>query len=361
MIRKSIYSHLAVYSISHMLVDAVCISAVTSMVLWQGAPLYYILVYNFLAFALQPLVGILTDTLWKPASIAILGCCLVLMGGFIHMFLISILLLGLGNALFHVGGGVFSLNIAPEKSAYPGIFVAPGALGVFVGALISKYQSTWIVGVSFALIICTILLFLMRNSILKSKKLLTNRLQPFKIELVIMILLLLTIAFRSLVGLMFQFEWKSNITLAFLLTIGVVLGKAFGGILSDRFGSIKIGVGGLVLSSVFLTNFASNWIIAIFGVFTFNFTMPITLSLLAKTLGKYKGFAFGLTTLALFIGYFISYRGYLMNNFAITLSILCSAFLLYMAIQKGNTIRKERLKIDDLSSVLSGTPVNDSP
>lgn len=335
-----------------MMVDAVCIGSVTGMVLWQSVPLYYVLIYNFLAFAMQPLFGIIADHKSKPVYIAVLGCCLVLLGVILDWSLISIVLLGTGNALFHIGGGIFSLNLAPDKSAYPGIFVAPGALGVFAGSILARTQSPIIGLLSLVLLLCTLILFFMRNSVLQKTTIQEDKFQGFKVEFFVMILLLLTISFRSLVGMMFHFEWKSNLYLAFILTLGVVLGKAFGGILADSFGSLKVGVGGLVASSILLTLFSSNWILASVGVFAFNFTMPITLSLLARTMGKYKGFAFGLTTLALFIGYFIFYMGYQMNNAVILLSILGSALLLTLAVR--------RLKSDDHNSVHSCATFNSS-
>lgn len=43
--------------------------------------------------------------------------------------------------------------------------------------------------------------------------------------------------------------------------------------------------------------------LAILGMFFFNLTMPITMTALANMMPKVKGFSFGLTTLALLIGY----------------------------------------------------------
>jgi hypothetical protein len=50
----------------------------------------------------------------------------------------AVIFAGIGNALFYIGGGTISLSLIPRKATAPGIFVAPGALGVLVGTLLGK-------------------------------------------------------------------------------------------------------------------------------------------------------------------------------------------------------------------------------
>ena len=52
------------------------------------------------------------------------------------------LLLGLGNALFHVGGGVDVIRDG-GKCEKLGIFVAPGAMGLYLGGLIAG-KAPWL-------------------------------------------------------------------------------------------------------------------------------------------------------------------------------------------------------------------------
>ena len=89
------------YAAVHFLVDGICAWAMLGRLGggWTG-----FLVYNFCAFALQLPLGAVLDRLedrrW-PMQFAALGCCLTAAGAFCHPAV-----LGLGNALFHVGGGV---------------------------------------------------------------------------------------------------------------------------------------------------------------------------------------------------------------------------------------------------------------
>lgn len=43
----------------------------------------------------------------------------------------SCLIAGIGNAMFHIGGGIDVLNISDKKATLSGIFVSTGALGIF--------------------------------------------------------------------------------------------------------------------------------------------------------------------------------------------------------------------------------------
>lgn len=68
----------------------------------------------------------------------------------------------------------------------------------------------------------------------------------------ILLLVFLSIAIRSLVGMVLVFPWKTNVDLLIILTAAVVLGKGLGGILADKFGWIRVAVGALILSIPFL-------------------------------------------------------------------------------------------------------------
>ena len=50
------------------------------------------------------------------------------------MGMIACIIAGIGNALFHVGGGIDVLNISEKKASLSGIFVSTGAMGIFLGS-----------------------------------------------------------------------------------------------------------------------------------------------------------------------------------------------------------------------------------
>ena len=66
-------------------------------------------------------------------------------------------------------------------------------------------------------------------------------------------------------------------------------------------------------------------------------TMPITLTALSNILFNNKGMAFGLLTVALFIGavpVFFGYKGVIFNPVGLFVTTIISAIILYIGIKK---------------------------
>ena len=304
--KGTLITNLLAYSITHGLIDASCAAVIAANIVQGSMDLaqisFYIVLYNTLAFALQTPIGIIVDIARKPVEAAILGCLLVLVGVITYRTgSFSIIIVGLGNALFHVGGGITALNLKRGKASMPGIFVAPGAIGLLVGGFFggAKYFTVWPL---VALLIAAVII------ILKVKRPFIN--YDYKSEkaingfYIILSCIFASIAIRGLVGFMLTYPWKSNIFLLIAFTLAVALGKALGGILGDLFGWTRITVVGLVLAAPLLILGLNRPYLAIFGVLLFNLTMPVTLTVIANMLPGRAGFAFGLTTLALIIGAF---------------------------------------------------------
>lgn len=331
---RKIAANAAIYGITHGLVDAACAALLFGYMAgnrlesgWLG---FLVILYNVLAFALQPLLGLAADRLRMPAAVAAAGCVLTAAGVFAGPFpLAAVCLVGVGNALFHVGGGVVSLNLVPGRAAMPGVYVAPGALGLMVGTLVGKSGlfSAWIFAVLLAVAALSILLFKgpgidydIRGG------------GDYRYLDIILLLLLVSVAVRGLVGLALNFPWKSNIYLLVGLTSAVVLGKALGGILADKLGWSRVTVTGLVLSALLISlGFENPWL-SIPGVFLFNLTMPVTLVAVANMLPGRAGFAFGLTALALIAGslpVFAGVKATLYPLWVMCAVVLVSALILY--------------------------------
>jgi FSR family fosmidomycin resistance protein-like MFS transporter len=155
----------------------------------------------------------------------------------------------------------------------------------------------------------------------------------------VIVLLLLSVAIRSLVGQSLVLPWKADPTLLFALTLAVVLGKALGGILADRYGWAAVAVSGLAASAPLLAFFAQVPALAITGTFLFNLSMPVTLACLAGMLPGKSGFAFGLTALALIIGALpalVLLQAWTGAPGFIFISILVSIAALYFGLQLYN-------------------------
>jgi FSR family fosmidomycin resistance protein-like MFS transporter len=295
-----ITAFLFIYGLTHLLVDASCVLLLLGGIDAGGDLLTYLVLYNVLAFGLQLPFGWLVDKLQKPAQTAILGCIVLSAGLFLykHPFM-SITLAGIGNALFHVGGGTISLNLKPGKAALPGVFVAPGGIGLFVGGLVAKLY-----GFRYEIAIVLLLTMVVLMTITKVHFAVYKR-EKANVEnylIVAIVLFLLTICIRSIVGLSINFPWKSNSSLLLMLTLAIALGKGLGGFLADKFGWVKITVGGLALSALLLFFGAQLPATGIIGLFLFNLSMPVTLTAIANVLPNRLGFSFGLTTFAILLG-----------------------------------------------------------
>jgi FSR family fosmidomycin resistance protein-like MFS transporter len=328
------------YSLAHSAVDATCAALIFSLLkVYPLASQTFIglaILYNLIAFGLQPLIGIGVDKLRIPKNTALVGMIVTASSAIIIFFspIIAIIFAGIGNALFHIGAGTISLNLTPRKATAPGIFVAPGALGLLIGTLLGKdgYFVPWIF-ILVLLILCVCIWFVAIPQIDYKEKIVSSKFSQFEL---IIILVLLTIVARALIGSIIVFPWKTNIILLVILTLAVVFGKAFGGFLADRFGWTLVSVSALILSAPLLAFGATIPWLAICGMFLFNITMPVTLVAIANILPGRPGFAFGLTTLALIFGALPVFIGLndIFNTYAVIFTtIILSGASLYISLR----------------------------
>ncbi len=341
---KTLLSNLTVYGLLHLFIDAICAGVIFSVfkdkIVDPASLLSLVIVYNVLAFGLQVFVGLISDYFKSPRLIAILGCFLTGMASLMYASfpVTAIVFIGIGNALFHVGGGSISLNLTPGKAAAPGIYVAPGALGLLVGTLLAKtgkFNAPLLVLIVAVLSVCII--FISKPYMNYSPR--KNQVDKKSYTELVLALVMLSISVRSLVGSLMVFPWKVNLTLLVILTVAIALGKALGGVIADRFGWIRIAVGALILSLPLIVFGSSVPFLAIAGMFLFNMTMPVTLVLISNTLHGRPGFAFGLTCLAILLGALPALLG--VSNiphaqYLAPVTILISALALYYGITLYN-------------------------
>ncbi len=305
--------NLGVYSLAHAIVDATCAALIFSIPFARNAPINdivsLIILYNILAFGSQFILGYAIDRFHVP-KLAVMKSYLLLIISVI-MFNYSpataIIIAGIGNALFHVGAGSISLKLSQGKAAAPGVFVAPGAIGILIGTAIGRsgiFMPWQFISI---IVIMGILTMLVRSpeTILVERSvdgLENNKSNTVRYFWLILILMMIAISIRSLVGSVLAFPWKSDPALLLIFTASIFLGKALGGIIADRFGWMKIGLGSLLLSIPLLVFGSADPYLAIIGIFLFNMTMPITLVVVSNILPGRQAFAFGLTCLALIAG-----------------------------------------------------------
>lgn len=294
------------YAAMHFLVDFVCAWAMFSA-FSSGADGYLnILIYNFCAFALQMPMGTLLDLHKEhtrlPIICSIIGTALTVMGALIHPGI-----LGLGNALFHVGGGMdviredFARN---RKGADLGLFVAPGALGLYFGGVVGRENGNPALLLIAGFFLAALSLFLFTKH--ESVQWVAPESQTDRGVSALLVCCFAVVVLRSWAGLAISFPWKAEF--AFLSVLAAALGKALGGYASARFGIARTMYASLIPASVCYL-LGDNPVFGLLALLLFNMTMPVTLYLLAENLPHLPGFSFGLLTFGLFLGFLPVYAG----------------------------------------------------
>lgn len=309
------------FALCHFVVDFACVSTMlcaVSRVLGESGQdsleliALSILLYDVVAFAFQLPVGIALDKLDKNSLAAMLSYALVSGGVLLSLVpfalfeWLAVLLLAAGNALFHCAGGLCVLNISQKHAGPSGIFIATGAVGVFLGTFSAQYGR---LQVAFSLLVLLFLCASITRVVQKvNKKYWNIHNAPFAIPefssrtLLAIFLLCFVVALRSYTGMIMAFPWKSEMLLLALSILGVFAGKALGGMVADRIGFRTTAIFSLIAAA---TLFVPSWEMPLMGllaVFFFNFTMAITLASLANILHEAKGTAFGLASFSLAIG-----------------------------------------------------------
>lgn len=344
---------LTVMTILHFFVDLIC--AITLLMRFSVAAetmLYLVLTYNFVAFMLQPFLGFLLDRFEKRVDERI-----IVASSFLLLFIIAAIapftrqydylvilagiVLGLGNAFFHVAAGKSVLK-ATTKSRDGGIFVSSGALGIALGAFLyflnNNYLAIAILGASF---IAVTYLAWMLVSIGRSE-----RTKDFVVEkhgisetAVILVLIALAAFLRSFGGSAFQ---TSSIGTAMEISViigaGAFIGKFIGGFVYDWFKGLALIITSFVLTvgSLITMNFVTGDLsllfLFIFGIGV-NLLMAYTLDVSKRLLPKHEGTAFGLPAALLFPGMLLAllYKTANLSNLYLLIFIVINIALVVVA------------------------------
>jgi len=316
---------ISVYSVAHFFVDFACAFLMFRFISASQSWYTSLLIYNFCAFAMQMPIGIIADKVNRNYLFAATGCIMIMTAFVFTGFpMLATVIVGLGNALFHIGGGIDVLNISSnqriETNAAPrsvalGIFVSPGAFGVYFGTLLGRGDTDLFIPVIITLLIAATSIIMIRkkwsgsyieNEPFNPIPIKSN--SKFPVMLLAIMCIFLVVCLRSYTGLSIDFPWKGIGYWGVALVCASAFGKAAGGFLADRYGFRQTSL--ITLSIAALLFFMPQLPLAGFGaIFLFNMTMPITLCLMAGIFPRAKGFSFGLLTFALFLGFLPVYLG----------------------------------------------------
>lgn len=245
---------------------------------------YLILLYNGLAFGLQPLAGLLLDRINQPRRGAALGLICTAAGVAVTRWTLipGLVLVGIGSALLHAGGGAVTIKSQPGRAGSAGLFAAFGIVGLTLGTTASAYFSLTIIIFMLTMLaaLALVLWFWKPESFSTSRLASADPFTPA--AWAITVILVIAIALRSLVWTGVQVSRYAVTALQLALAAGT--GKLLGGFAADRFGWGRWAVGALA-GALCLLAFGANWGPAIMlGVALLQSLTPLSIAALGKTM-----------------------------------------------------------------------------
>ncbi len=259
-----------------------------------------IIIYNILGFGYQPVAGMFTDKFNCPRQAIILGLFLLL-GSLIVADWHSqpaVILAGIGSAAFHVGGGSLALSTTPNRTTGPGIFAAPGVVGLAVGVALGlkdySFTMPLILSLGFMIALLTVV------KLPKLSNINVNELElPISAEYDwVMLVLMSGIALVSTVWTSFQFLLQAQLTFLIVIAVAAAVAKILGGIMAEYWGWQRWTITSLTVATILLLWGQENPLTLILSLALLQSTVPITLTATGRMMPNQPataaGFALGL-------------------------------------------------------------------
>jgi MFS transporter, FSR family, fosmidomycin resistance protein len=292
----------------------------------------YILLYNGLAFALQPVAGLLLDRLNQPRRGAALGLLCTALGllASTRSLIFGVMLVGIGSAFLHAGGGAVAIQARPGRAAQIGLFAAFGVIGLSLGTLASAQFSLRTVALFVAalLFIAGLIWFWKPPFLAESHPL---EMDPFShVTWTMSAILVMAIALRSLAWTGTQ--TSQQVVTALQLALAAGTGKLLGGFLADRFGWRSWSALALT-GALGLLAFGATWGAAVMiGVALLQSLTPLSIAAMARRMPNSPALASALTNgLGVMLGgiaFFFLPRGWF--NAAVLFPAVALSGLLYV-------------------------------
>lgn len=262
-----------------------------------------VLAYNVLAFGSQPFLGLVVDRYGRPRE-AVLGGLLLHVAALLlshEMPVPAVALAGIGSALFHIGGGALALCATQGQAVGPGLFAAPGVVGLAIGGGLAvagyRFWEPFL------------LLLLVSVVVVAAVHLPPLPYSPFHKEPIlerhdfVMLVLLAAIALRSAVWTTYQYLLDGRVEMLLLIAAAAALGKLLGGVLADRVGWRDYSLGALLLAAPLLSFGGNNLLTLLPGIALLQSVTPVALGAAGHLLPHKPATASGLVLgLAIAVG-----------------------------------------------------------
>lgn len=295
-----------------------------------------IFLYNGLAFGLQPVAGLVLDRLKQARRGAAFGLILTSIGLVIFRLnpRLGILLIGLGSAFFHAGGGAVSILNSPGRASGPGVFAAFGVIGLAIGFRLSfTHALSMTTYLAVPLGILAIAVMFIRSSSYQP----TGNFELSSGFEIPVILIVAAYALRSFVWTGVDRVVDGSTTLALFIGFSAGFGKLLGGFLSDRIGWWKWAFLSLTGAVLLLASARDLVIPLLVGVFLLQSVTGLTIAWLGRALPDSPAFAASLALgAAVILGGlpFAFTKGVWFGGTAILISIPVSLFGYWLAIRE---------------------------
>ncbi len=329
------------YGFIHFSVEVASFSFLFSRI--HASPMVWALALFFdaLAFLSQGLLGNLSDA-FPRLPIGPIGGITMLAGLFVGADLPALCLIALGNAMIHVAGAGHTLRGSGGRITPGALFVGAGSFGVITGQLLGRMESA-----STAVIAVPVCLLFVSTALM----LVLDRTDPIagipaqfdcaakKSGRFIVIGSLIGVSVRGYIAYAIPTEWNKTVLQTVALFVCMGIGKISGGVLCDSIGCRRVTWISLLGGLPFLLAGNANMALSLIGITLFSMTMPVTAAVLASKFPHLPGFAFGITTIGLFLGtlpaFFIRPESLLAHQITVLLLTAAALPAILLCIRKG--------------------------
>ena len=245
-----------------------------------------ILLYNLVAFGLQPLAGMLFDRIRQPKHGAAVGLLITVTGLLITPLNlnIAIMLIGIGSACLHAGGGSVAITSTPGKASAAGVFAAFGVIGLTIGGMASINYSDIAENILILLLIILATIIWVVPHV--SSELVERTSSPMPVSLLIIFFLVIAIALRSTVWVGTQIRVERYTSAALWLAIAAGTGKLVGGFAADRWGWKRWGLVVLAGAGVLLVFSDFSLLALMVGALLLQSVTPLSIAAVGRSLPK---------------------------------------------------------------------------